>query len=143
MNTKQKMIIGVDPDIDKSGFAILRNVRELELCNLDFYHMVTFLQNNRDQISKVVIEAGWLINKSNWHNNSNVRVASRVGKNVGENHAVGKLLECVCHGLGVKVQLLVPQGKKDAATFACLTGYNGRTNQEQRDAGMLVFGMEK
>ena len=139
----QKMIIGVDPDIDKSGFAILRNVRDLELHNKDFFQMITFIQDNKAEITKVVIEAGWLISKSNWHNNSNVRVASRVGKNVGENHAVGKLLECVCLGLGIKVQLLAPMGKKDAKAFARLTGYSGRTNQEQRDAGMLVCGMER
>lgn len=136
-----KIIIGIDPDLDKSGVALYRSDKSLELECLNFPNVLKLFDKHKADIQKVVIEAGWLIPKSNWHGAKNIRIGERKAKNVGENHAVGKLLECCARAYGLEVQLLTPQGKKNAEEFKRITGYQGSTNQEKRDAGLLVYGM--
>lgn len=138
-----KIIIGIDPDLDKSGVSIYRENKSLELDCLTFPEVLNLFDHQLENIEKVVIEAGWLVEKSNWHARAGMtpQARERQAKNVGENHAVGKLLECCAKAKGLEVQLLTPQGKCNAAQFKRFTGYQGSTNQETRDAGMLVFGM--
>ena len=90
----------------------------------------------------VVIEAGWLHKKSNWHGRAGQTksVGEKIAKSVGRNHQVGILLKEYCEIKGIKHTLVKPKGKVKADYFKKLTGYTKRTNQDQRDAGMLVFG---
>jgi len=137
------MIVGIDCDIDKSGIATLSD-KGLQLNNLAFVYVMDFIKLHKDDITCVYLEAGWLNKKSNWHGYAyNMNVASRIGKNVGQNHATGIILEqCIKHE-GVKVVLVKPtKAKLDAQQFAKLTGYRGRTNSENRDAAMLIFGRD-
>lgn len=49
----------------------------------------------------------------------------------------------MAESLNLEVVLVRPvKTKKDAREFNRITGWQGRTNQEQRDAGMLIFGMK-
>lgn len=138
------MIIGIDPDLDKSGIAILRD-NSLELNNLCFVDTINLFIDFKDDIKKVVIEGGWLNKKSNFHKFVGSPVAGeRIAKNVGENHATGKLLVQVAESLGLKVLVTKPSkktAKKDAKEFNRITGWQGTTNQEVRDAAMLIWGM--
>lgn len=137
--------IGIDPDIDKSGVAVWNSeLKTLNLDCLDFFQLTNFiLLNNLDNEKlTVIIEAGHLISKSNWHNEKQgVRLASKIGKNVGENHAVGKLIELFCKKNKINYKLVKPKGKVNKELFKKITGYDKRINQELRDAGMLVFGL--
>lgn len=138
------MIIGIDPDIDKNGIAVCIGGKITELHNLNFVNTVQFISDRKSFIKKVVVESGWLINKSNFNLNGRVMsvvARERIAKNVGENHATGKHLVAYIESLEIKVQLLNPQGKIKAKEFNRMTGWNGRTNQEIRDAGMLIVGM--
>lgn len=137
------MIIGIDPDLEKSGVAILNPT--LELRNLSFPDLVELFRLNQDEIKKVVIEAGWLNKKSNYHRHiSQSKSASeRIAKNVGENHATGKLISEMASYYGLAVVLVKPtRTKLNGVDFNKFTGWHGRTNQEQRDAAMLIFGMK-
>ncbi|AXY60003.1 hypothetical protein [Acinetobacter sp. WCHAc010052] len=137
------MIIGIDPDLEKSGVAILGNT--LELKNLNFAETVELFRTQQDLIRKVVIEAGWLNRKSNFHGNGkqSKSAGERIAKNVGENHATGKLLAEMAQSLGLAVVLVKPvRSKLNAEDFNKITGWQGRSNQEQRDAGMLIHGMK-
>lgn len=139
-----KIIIGIDPDLIKSGVALYRPDKSLELSCLNLPDLVKLFQEHKERIEKVVIEAGWLIQKSNFHARQKQSVNSResAAKNVGENHATGKHIECFALSFGLNVQLLKPQGKKNHEQFCRITGYQGKTtNPETRDAGLLVFGM--
>jgi len=137
------MIIGIDPDIDKSGIAVLhQDTKRMEMSNLYFVDVVKFVQLNKPIIKAVFLEAGWLNEKANWHGASNMSVAAKIGKNVGENHASGKLLQQCIEAEGVKVVLVKPTtAKYTAEMFEKLTKIKGKTNQEQRDAAMLIWGM--
>nr|WP_218955418.1 hypothetical protein [Acinetobacter sp. YH01020] len=137
------MIIGIDPDLEKSGVAVLGH--SLELKNLTFSETVDLFRSQQDQIKKVVIEAGWENKKSNFHSRigQHKSVGERIAKNVGENHATGKLLAEMAKSCGLVVVLVKPtRTKLKAEDFNRITGWQGRTNQEQRDAGMLIWGMK-
>lgn len=137
------MIIGIDPDLIKSGVAILGD--SLELKNLTFVQTVELFRTQQEVIKKVVIEAGWLNSKSNMHGRIGQRksVGERIAKNVGENHATGKLLVEMAKSFNLDVVEVSPtRTKKNAEEFRRITGYMGRTNSEVRDAGMLIFGMK-
>lgn len=137
------LIIGIDPDLEKSGVAVLKD-GSLRLDNMRFYDLTQYFEVNKDQIKKVVIEAGWMNKKSNLHGRigQSKRAGERIAKNVGENHATGKLLVEMAESLGLAVVLVRPtKTKKNSEEFNRITGWQGRTNQEQRDAGMLIWGM--
>lgn len=137
------MIIGIDPDLIKSGVAIITD--KMTLHNLTFPQLMQLFSDNKDQIKKVVIEAGWLNTKSNFHarHGQSKSAGERIAKNVGENHATGKLIAEMAEYHGLNVILVKPTKKKyTAEEFNRLTGWVGRSNQEQRDAGVLVFGMK-
>lgn len=115
----------------------------------------------------IYVEAGWL-NKSNWHvsfyaANSSARKGAENGKKkasnpiaavaetarrTGENHQRGKDIHEMCVAIAkefgdgfASVVLVRPTAqKKNDAQFKALTKYKGVTNQEKRDAGMLVYG---
>ena len=136
------MIIGIDPDLVKSGVAILSD--SLELKTMTFAETVDLFRSQQDQIKKVVIEAGWLNKKSNLHSRhgQSKTTGERIAKNVGENHATGKLLVEMAKSFKLNVVEVRPtRAKKNAEEFKRITGYVGRTNQEVRDAGMLIWGM--
>lgn len=139
---KPEYYIGIDPDTEKSGFAIwCPKDKTLELHTKSFAEIVIELELWLVPI-EVVIEAGWLNQKSSWHKSKNMATASKIGKNVGANHQVGKCIAELCIAKSISHRLVKPTAqKKNHYTFCKITGYKGRTNQEKRDAGILVFGL--
>ncbi|MFY5253559.1 hypothetical protein ACOUMD_17535 [Acinetobacter baumannii] len=137
-----QIIIGIDPDLEKSGVAILGD--SLELKNLTFPQVIELFRNEQDSIKKVVIEAGWHNKKSNFHGRfgQSKSAGEAIARNVGENHATGKLIAEMAQSFGLPIVLVKPtKTKLNAEQFSKITGWQGRTNQEQRDAGMLIWGM--
>lgn len=141
--SSSKLWIGIDPDVDKSGVAFWSN-GQLRLYNMKFFELMDAMADVQGTSIDIFVrlEAGWLNEKSNWHNEkSGVRVAAKIGKNTGANHQAGKLIEEMLQYLNIPYELVRPtQNKVKADYFMKLTKYLKRTNQEQRDAAMLVFG---
>ncbi len=144
----QKTLIGIDPDIDKSGVCVYRSKESFDLYNLKFFDLFKLLKRlKNDSIGhtiEVYIEAGWL-NKSNWHSvkNGSAKINAKIGGYVGANHQVGKLIIEMCEYLGIEYKTPRPNKNTKKVTheyFSKLTGITKRTNQEQRDAVMLVYG---
>jgi hypothetical protein len=137
--------IGIDPDIERSGVAILdAHNKMLVLKNLTFWQLYDFLHNNSERILVVRIEAGWLNHKSNWHTCSgqSKTAGEKIARNVGMNHATGILICQMCVFLEILYEEVRPTSHKvDAKLFKSITKYEDKTNQEQRDAAMLVFGI--
>lgn len=143
---KEFIRIGIDPDIDKSGVAmVIRSPfgkqRVTILKTLSFFELTAWIIRKHNGAIEmkddfiVCIEAGWLNKISNYHGAVNKSVAGRIGKNVGENAAVGKLVELWCKENKVPYRLIKPCSSKwDANLFKKITGYTGRTNSEMRDA---------
>jgi hypothetical protein len=142
----QKILIGIDPDLLKSGFCCMIDGKLSELSTLSFFAMIEKIKTAADAANVtngsivVYIEAGWLNAKKNYHGAKNTSVAARIGANVGENHAVGKLLEQAMKFYAIPYQLIKPTTAKwDAHLFKQITGLNERTNQEERDALKLIW----
>lgn len=138
-----QIIIGIDPDLEKSGVAI-KWPDALSLNNLTFVELKDLLEREQPVIKKVVVEAGWLNQKANFHYQPNQKkeVGENIAKKVGENHATGKLIVQLIESMGIPVQQLKPtRSKLNAKDFNRITGWDKKSNQEQRDAAMLVWGM--
>lgn len=136
--------IGIDPDVDGSGLAVLStesSKNDIVMTNATFFNLFDFLKQLDKENTTVYIEAGWL-NRSNWHKvvNGSAAINSQIGQRTGANHETGKKIVEMCEYLGLPYKLVKPTRKKvDAKLFQKLTGYIGRTNQEQRDAAMLII----
>jgi DUF1009 family protein len=136
------VIIGIDPDLIKSGIACLhQDTKRIEMTCLSFIDLIKFVRMNQPIIKCVYLEAGWLNQKASWHAAPNMSVAVSIGRKVGENHATGKIMQQLIEAEGVKVIPVRPTSKKlNAEDFKRLTKIETRTNQEMRDAAMLVYG---
>ena len=151
---KYDIVIGIDPDIDKSGVAYLNvNNRTLEVSTLSFAQVVEYFnhvveQKKAGQSVIVVVEASWMM-KSNWHLKfgSRKEYAAATGYKVGQNHQTGKLICEMARAIGLEVLEHAPlrkcwkgkDGKITADELKQITGLIGRTNQESRDAALLAW----
>ena len=132
-------IIGIDPDSDKSGFAVLIGDK-LTVETVGFFDLLDRLVCMNPYL--VVIEAGWLIKTANWHFAKNKAIAGKIGHDVGRNHQAGIYIAEFCERRGFKSQLVKPnRSKVDAVTFERLTGIS-KSNQEERDAAILILGLK-
>lgn len=93
------------------------------------YHIVCGLIDKHGSL-RVVIEVSKV--KVNWHGPA---AAHDVGAVRRESMLLADGLELA----GAQVERVHPPGKVDAVTFARITGWTGRTNEHQRDAGMLAI----
>lgn len=150
---RYKIFVGIDPDVDKSGVAVLRKDIEgaavqvdgdLSLQNLNFFDLLTYLSELKSEVGaeniKVIVECGFL-NKSNWHKKAagSANINAAIGNHTGRNHEVAYKICEMMDFLGLTCHKEKPKASKvKADMFWRITGYRSRTNQEQRDAGMLL-----
>lgn len=136
----QSAKIGIDPDIDKSGYCLVIDKQIKDLTCLTFFQLLEKIHYYKTACANltVYIEAGHLEKKSNWHAAVGRGIAEKIAKQVGKNHAVGILIEQFCKIKGIKYELIKPKKKIDSKTFCALTGIK-KSNQETRDAAMLVI----
>jgi hypothetical protein len=150
---KYDRIVGIDPDVDKSGVAELKtDNRYLNVASLIFPQLIDYLIDlksfvkERDESVIVVVEAGWLNTISNYHTAAGRR-GQRIAKNVGANHQVGKIIVEMCERHDIPVEIVKPlkkmwKGKNGKITheeLAAFTGLFGMTNQEGRDAALIAW----
>jgi hypothetical protein len=141
------MIAGIDPDCRLSGVAVYEpETKYFHVQTMGFFQLYDFLKENRERIVLVRIEAEWLNKKSNFHYRSGQSryAGERIAKNVGSNHETGRKTAEMCEYLGIEYEPVRAIGTKaiDSLTFKHITGFKGRTNQDMRDAGMLVYGYD-
>lgn len=158
---KRRVIIGIDPDVDKSGLAVVSlPEREIALYDFTLPQMVDFFRemkancDSEDVSYVVIVEASYLI-QTNWHlswNDSKSRAAAK-GKQVGRNHEIGRQIVAFCKHLHIPYEEKRPltkcwsgkDGKITADELNLLlegTGFapiTSKTNQEKRDAALLAL----
>lgn len=140
---KEKYLIGIDPDVDKSGVAFLSG-NQLQLDNLTFFQLFDYFVEMKKQYPdlEVFVECGFL-NKSNWHrkNDQSAAFNAKIGSYTGANFETAKKIVEMCEYLKITHYKIKPTASKITNSyFKQITGYTGQTNQEQRDAFMLIFG---
>ena len=152
---KYDVVIGIDPDVDKSGVAYVEpESRILEAMSLTFANLLDYLQELRDILTErgqtfvVVIEAGWL-NKAHWHvgKGGSAARSAAIGNHTGRNHEVGRKIVEMCRHYGIEVVEQPPlrkmwkgrDGKITHEELQHFTGITGKTNQEARDAALIAW----
>lgn len=147
---KAEIIIGIDPDVNKSGVGVVsRERKDVEVFSRSFPELLEYLKMAATHTSVVVVvEASWKIS-TNWHTQrgESVRTAARKGKDAGRCHEVGrKIVECAqFYGLEVVERLPLKKiwkgkdGKITDEEIKAFMPIQGRTNQEERDAALLAW----
>lgn len=149
----ERLIIGIDPDIDKNGVCFLNpKERKVGVTTASFSLLMMYLGNqakDKDTETTVVVEASWMHNKTNWHLSpkDTKRIIAAKGYSVGQNHQTGKLICEMARAYGLKVVEHIPlvkcwKGKDRKITDAEIKAFmpiKGRTNQESRDAALLAW----
>ena len=150
---RHNTIIGIDPDVDKSGIANLNtDTRDIVVTKLDFPNLIDYLlhvdrltrANNKTMI--VVVEASWLVSKSNYHAHYG-KAGDAISRKVGENHQTGKLIVEMCKHHNIEVESMYPlkkmwrgrDGKITADELRQVCGVKCQTNQEMRDACLIAW----
>lgn len=151
---QEKIIVGIDPDIKKSGVAFL-TPHGVTILSLQFMELVDYISKFSESDLIIAVEAGYL-NKSNWHlRGGNVKKNAEIGRRTGENHAVAKILVETLRGLGYRVEELRPlakvwkKGKISRVELSELlederiVASKVVTNQEERDAVLLALACKR
>lgn len=150
MKGKADIIIGIDPDVRKSGVGVVNSKGEVEVFSFTFPELIEHLKLSAQlkDCTVVVVEASWKIS-TNWHTGrgDSIRTAARKGKDAGRCHEVGrKIVECAkFYGLEVVEQLPLKKiwkgkdGKITDEEIKAFMPIQGRTNQEERDAALLAW----
>jgi sulfur carrier protein ThiS len=139
-----KTLIGIDPDVTKSGVAY-KNGKTIELYNYSFFELFDYLKLLKLSHDKIIVyvECGFL-NKSNWHTtNGSSAINAQIGQRTGANHEIAKKIIEMCVYLELKYFEIKPtKSKVNAYFFKQITKLDLRTNQETRDAYMLIFNQK-
>jgi hypothetical protein len=150
MKGKADIIIGIDPDVSKSGVGVVSSKGEVEVFSFTFPELIEHLKLSAQlkDCTVVVVEASWKIS-TNWHTGrgDSIRTAARKGKDAGRCHEVGrKIVECAqYYGLEVVEKLPLKKiwkgkdGKITDEEIKAFMPFQGRTNQEERDAALLAW----
>ena len=150
MKGKADIVIGIDPDVNKSGVGVVSRERKgVEVFSRSFPELLEYLKMAATHTSVVVVvEASWKIS-TNWHTGrgDSIRTAARKGKDAGRCHEVGrKIVECArYYGLEVVERLPLKKiwkgkdGKITDEEIKAFMPIQGRTNQEERDAALLAW----
>lgn len=164
INKRYIYYVGIDPDIDKSGFSIVdKELKKIiSATTYTFFDMETALLHFHSQCQQkgiqivVIVEAGWLNKISSYHTykdneGKEKRIvgarAQKIAQDVGRNQQVGILLVEYCKRQGIDVIEASPlrkgwkgpKGKITHDELAYFTGITGQSNQEVRDAILLAW----
>jgi hypothetical protein len=155
MRSNADIIIGIDPDVKKSGLALVAEKGEVVvLGSYTFPEIIEYLQILRDRVLAenmkvvVVVEASWKISH-NWHahRGDSKGTVARKGNDAGRCHEVGrKIVECArYYGLEVVEKLPLKKiwkgkdGKITHEEISAFMAIGKRSNQEERDAALLAW----
>lgn len=140
--TRYDVVIGIDPDIEKSGVAILdRRKGSVSVCKLAFPELVDWVTcqcetcKAEDVSYTVSIEGGWL-NESNWHvpKGASGHYGAAIGESVGRNQAVGMLAQQMLQHKDLKCEIIKPLPKTlrlGRKTLQLWKGKDGKITQEE------------
>jgi hypothetical protein len=150
MRSNADIIIGIDPDVKKSGVGVVSRERKgVEVFSRSFPELLEYLKmaaTHTDVV--VVVEASWKISH-NWHahRGDSKGTVARKGNDAGRCHEVGrKIVECArYYGLEVVEKLPLKKiwkgkdGKITHEEISAFMAIGKRSNQEERDAALLAW----
>lgn len=150
-------VVGIDPDIQASGVAILNpKTEEIKLSCMDFVDILHLMDDlaerrHKGEKIKIIIEYS-AATKHNWHlirRYEKSSLASAKGYSLGQNHQIEQCIYDYAfnyHGLDIVRQHPFkkcwkgPDGKITHKELAAMLPIKEKaTNQEKRDAALLAW----
>lgn len=131
-------ILGIDPGVN-TGVAIFHGGILHALLTIEPHMIPTLIDMHKP--GRVVFEDSRLQTHV-WTRGRTMAANCKMARNVGEIDAWCRLITAVCGELKIAAHGISPAGKggkTDAKSFALLTGWQGKTNQHERDAAMVAW----
>ena len=140
------LIIGIDPDQQKNGVAFIQGGRIQSLHALNFFALQAVIDQHPDAIFAVEdVEANPPTFKRKLTPKANMKVSQDVGRVKGVANLIIQYLVEKDRRLH-RVRPLKGQVKKakdDGVYFNRLTGWEGKSNQDKRDAALVgLYGIK-
>lgn len=140
------MIIGIDPDLRKSGVALVDSGEIKELKSLNAVQLVNYCREQWLKHKAVVAMEDPNVNKPIFNRPGVGPLAKlKIAQNVGQVKATATLLAEFIMSEGVPVEMVPPlmgypkAAKNNAELFKQMTHWNGSSNQDQRDAALIAL----
>jgi len=141
-------VIGIDPDLVKSGVGIVENGELIDLKALPLFELVDFIKANQDALF-VLEDVETLKPVFNKRGVKTQQAKLKVAQNVGQVKGACRFLKEALAAAGVEFVLQRPlvgyakKAKKDAKFFNQITGWEGQSNEDKRDAALLALYVSK
>lgn len=142
------MIIGIDPDIQKSGVAVVECGQLTSLQALSFPDLLRFAKENKSVtfvIEDVESDKTTYIRKG-----TNAAQMRKIAQNVGMVKAAKRLMVECLQDMGIEIKLIKPlkgwvkkKIKEDGKFFNQLTGWKKRSSEDKRDAALIAYAGSK
>ena len=138
------MIIAIDPDLRKPGVCIADDSGELiKLKSMSFMSLLDLIQRNKNA-NYVVEDVNQIKTIYQANRRKPPHVVAKIAQDVGMVKASGTIIFELIHGITGRKPHLAPVGigkrtKKDANLFKKITGWQGQTNEDTRDAAMIAL----
>lgn len=136
--------IGIDPDLTKNGVAVVSNGHIISLHAMSLYELVAFIESNKST-AQFVLENVEYDGAVYVRPKTNRAVMLNIAQKVGMVKGTCRHIEEYLRDSGAvyrKVKPLTGQVKKakdSAEFFNRLTGWDGSSNQDKRDAALLAL----
>lgn len=132
------MLVGIDPG-QKTGVAVYIEGALCALYTTSQLGMISFLRIEKP--SRVIFEDSRLQSVVFGRGQGQAAML-KIARNVGEIDAWCKLIVDVCGDLGIPAHGISPKSKGaklDAQKFKAVTGWQGSSNQHERDSAMIAW----
>ena len=133
------MILGIDPGA-KTGMAAYQDGKLKSLHTTDLLGALSFIKIERPVL--VVIEDSTLISHIFTAPGIRHAAAMKVARNIGEVDMACKVIRQVCGDCGIAYNSVSPNDKGEKMkreAFSKLTGWEGDSNQHERDAAIVAW----
>lgn len=147
------IVIGIDPDLVKSGVAVVEKGRVVDLHSPDLFDLMDMAMEWKALGAHFVIEDVESMRPTfprALKGGSRVAQIAKISQNVGQVKAIARVLRAYMDRIGADYTMCKPLGgtakaaKRNADLFRNLTGWTGRSNEDTRDAAMLaLYGWKK
>lgn len=138
--------VGIDPDLRKNGVAVMEDGVYVSLGALGIVELVNMFRKHAGDPETVFILEDVNVHRPTFtRHGQNEKKMQKISQNVGMVKAIAEVLVEFLSHYGCRFELRAPlkgfakQAKNDAKLFTRLTGWEGRTNSDVRDAAMLIY----
>ena len=149
MSRKHDIVIGIDPDLEKNGVAMLVEGELMSLQNLPFMKLMEYCQheewlsaNSGSSLVFVVEDVEY--NKPVFNRRLSPKQNLKVAQNVGMVKGVARMIVQFLEASDMRYIKVPPlkghlkKAKNDRQYFNQLTGWQKSSNQDNRDAALLA-----